>query len=77
VTSGDDNVEIGRGINIYHFPTETEMWPTLTQNHALLPFCLVASHEFVRVGSKHMGRVSTRGALFWVCVGATGAGQCN
>ncbi|CAG2177456.1 unnamed protein product [Oppiella nova] len=46
---------VTNGINIYHFPTDdTDVADLNGKNNALLPFALVASHEFVRVGSKQM-----------------------
>ncbi len=46
---------ITNGINIYHFPTDdTEVADLNSTNNALLPFAIVASHDFVRVGNKQI-----------------------
>ena len=46
---------VTNGINIYHFPTDDpEVADVNSKNNNLLPFAIVASHDFVRVGSKQM-----------------------
>lgn len=46
---------VSNGINIYHFPTDDpEVADINSQNNALLPFAVVASHDFVRVGNKQI-----------------------
>lgn len=46
---------VTNGINIYHFPTDDpDVSDINSKNNSLLPFAVVASHEFVRVGSKQM-----------------------
>ncbi|XP_054155345.1 septin-2-like [Oppia nitens] len=46
---------VTNGINIYHFPTDdSDVADINSKNNSLLPFAIVASHDFVRVGSKQM-----------------------
>jgi len=46
---------VSNGINIYHFPTDhLEVTDLNSENNSLIPFAIVASHDFVRVGNKQI-----------------------